>query len=238
MCNMKILKYILISLVLISTATFGQRGQLLHEGCVCFDSAFVDQSLNWYALIRTERKFYFVLRPVKITLNTKNDCELSPLEIKTNISSRSQFLIGINSKWEEREIYAPYNWDNSSGVDITKTDVDIYSINLRDDKKSTSNRLYRFGNNEFGGFAIVGINSSGQEIEHELQKSFDLAMIKRNGLFLKWFGDLDGDNRADLILHVMTDGERGSFNYLFLSTGAGANEVIRKTAETNIEHCN
>jgi hypothetical protein len=235
---MKILKYIIIGLTLVSTTTLGQQGQILHEGCICLDSASVDQSLNWYALIKTERKFYFALKPVKIVLNTKNDCELSPLEIRTNTNSKSHFLIGTNHKWEEREIYAPYNWDNSSGVDITKTDMDIYSINLKDDKKSSSNRLYKFGNNGFGGFAIIGRTRSGKEIAQELHESFDVDMLERNGLFLKWFGDLDGDNKADLILHVMTDWERGSFNYLFLSTEARSDEVIRKVADTNIGHCN
>jgi hypothetical protein len=238
MFNMKIFKFILLGLVLIPTATFGQRGQLLYEGCICFDSSSVDQSLNWYALIKTERKFYYVLQPVKIAMNTNNDCELSPLEIKTNATSKSLFLIGTDLKWEKKEIFAPYNWDQSGGIDITKSAMNIYSIDLQDDKKSTSYTIYRFGSSESGGFGIIAKTSSGQEKAYEFQKSFDSEMLKRNRLIVSWFGDLDGDSTADLILGVMTDGEGGIFNFLFLSTQAGTNEIIGKTAETNIGYCN
>ena len=235
---MKILQYILIGLIFISTTTFGQRSQILHEGCICVDSSSVDQSLNWYALIKTESRFHYILKPVKIKLSSKNDCELTTWKIDTNIKSKSLYLIGTNHKWSETQIYAPYNWENWSGVDITKTDMDIYSIDLVDEKKSTSNQLYKFGENEFGGFAIIGQTSEGQKVAQELHRDFDIEILKRNGLFLKWFGDIDGDKKTDLILRASTDGERGSFTYLFLSSEAKANEVIRKAAETNIGHCN
>ena len=238
MFNMKILKFILIGLILISKSALGQSGQILHEGCICIDSASVNQSLNWYALVKTEKRFYYVLKPVRISLNNKNKCELESWEIKTNINSKSLYLIGTKQKWTEHEIYAPYNWDNWSGVDITKTDMDIYSIDLRDGTKSTNNLLYKFGENGFGGFAIIGQTSTGQKVAQELQKDFDIEILKRNGLFLKWFGDLDGDKKADLILWATTDGERGSFTYLLLSSEASNDEVIRKSAETNIGHCN
>lgn len=234
---MKILKIISIGLIISRTA-LGQSGQILHEGCICVDSTSVNQSLNWYALVKTEKRFYYVLTPVRISLNSKNNCELESWEIKTNIGSRSIYLIGTKHKWNGHEIYAPYNWDNWSGVNITKTDMDIYSIDLSDDKKSTNNQLYKFGQNGFSGFAIIGQTSTGQKVAQELQKDFDIEMIKRNGLFLKWFGDLDGDKKADVILWTTTDGEGGSFTYLFLSSEARTNETIRMSAETNIGHCN
>lgn len=235
---MKILKYILIGLILISKTVFAQSGQILHEGCICVDSASVNQSLNWYALVKNEKRFHYVLKTVRITLTSKNKCELESWEIKTNINSKSLYLIGTKQKWAEHEIYAPFNWDNWSGVDITKTDMDIYSIDFFNDKKSTNNQLYKFGENGFGGLAIIGETFNGQKIAQELQKDFDIELLKKNGLYLKWFGDLDGDNKADLILKATTDGERGSFTYMLLSSEAGANEVIRKSAETNIGHCN
>ena len=45
-------KYSVIAafMLLLAFKTFAQSAQVLQEGCICVDSASVDQSLNWYAL--------------------------------------------------------------------------------------------------------------------------------------------------------------------------------------------
>lgn len=221
-----------------SFTTFAQSAQILYEGCICVDSATVDQSLNWYALTKTDKAFYYTLKAVKLELQTHHDCELALLKIKTDRPGGSRYLIGTKNKLKERTIYAPYNWNNRGGVDVTKTGVNVYSIDLEHSERCTSNELYLFGGNQSGGFGMMGVNRNGEEVAQELQGNFNPEIIKRNGLNLNWFGDLDGDNKADLILVTHTEGEGGNYYFLFLTSLAKDRNIIEKAGETNIGYCN
>lgn len=223
---------------LISFTIVAQPAQILHEGCICFDSAAVDQSLNWYALTKSDKPFYYTLKAVKLELQTRHDCELQSLKIKTNHPVPSQYLIGTKGKLKERTIYAPHGWNGRGAVDVTKTAMSVYSIDLEHNERSTTNNLYLFGDNVSGGFGIIGINNKGEEVAQELVGYFNSDIIKRNGLYLTWFGDLDGDNKADLILFTQTNGEGGSFYFLLLTSLAKDRNLIEKAGETNIGYCN
>ncbi len=190
-----------------SAPTFNKKTALLFEGSSCYDNLHYRPDWHWYGIFEKEGIQY--LEKVKLDLLVEESEFEGLLTITTDKEQASLFIIGSPRPLKERRLFfSEYLGTGTTiyrGGEMTEQVLKDAALEIRDQEGED----YPL---------IVAIGSQGEQQILNPEEPYLNYSTK-----IQWFGDLDGDGKMDYLIEF---GDKTSRNVLFLSTKAGAGQLV------------
>lgn len=208
----------------------------------CGDNKSIDRSLNWYGVYFTEGKGEFIKKIDPRILDVSEREKMYATSGKYDKNGRSWFYLGINKILEEKEV-------SFLGGDYTKQHYILYpgeshTIYLKGQSTSPPLKIFATGNvidiaycpiiENYGvkiTSSIQNSKSTRQELYKDIQDKGECGLVE-----IKWFGDLDDDDKVDFLL--ATSSTQGTEISLFLSGSARNGNYVNYVDNFHFGNCN
>ncbi|MCG3167540.1 MAG: hypothetical protein POELPBGB_03332 [Bacteroidia bacterium] len=230
--------------------------QLQYEGRLswnCADFIFYNPDLNWYGVYEENNDILVNKIELNLSLALENNTEEMDLEndylaLSTNQQKKSMFIIGLSyliADFKTWKIYGPTNSiANGNTEDKIIYPGETYNIGYCD-KEDKSYDLYAIGS------VSEKLSEHSFKIENyqiKINEKIDEKIIRSQNILsdleflgegekpqLKFIGDLDGDDKPDLITYA---GYTSHIQYtLFLSSFGDETSIVKKVAIYNGGNC-
>lgn len=210
----------------------------------CGDIAQLDPGLLWYGMYFNEETQRYVLRPIQMELVVSKYKLGNKMEfdIRTGNDESAAFLVGSNQKLSTGEIVdlSQDFWQFSPRMLFPGQRIEIYpSI---PGKGPDNLKIQALGSilsagdcPEIADYKIIITGKKGV-VEYTQNLSEQMNSLDRCAIpEIYWFGDLNQDNKPDLIL--VTQGENQSEFTLFLSVTEEGPVLLQKSSTWTVEKC-
>lgn len=234
-----------------------KKFRVSYEGSFCGEVNY-DPGLTWYGIYETSNSEIFTLEKVKINFKLIEAFPRSQWEaegftdgqdyiLETSNSKKSVFLIGSKSPLKEGEIVGKSN-DQGFLYPEQILDMSLGKLTLAirakveasiDHSDNSIKKQYELevGRSKYE-FGQLQIPNTVQNITSSIpliEGTGRINALYKNPL-VKWYGDIDGDNKIDFLISTRLMQDTGGADaalILFLSSEAEENEFVKKADEYN-----